>query len=84
MMTYEVSTSLPLTRPASAALRKPGANVARDLVHRHRVVEAALTAIGQSDDGHCELPGSELEVAAAKKGAPRLSSDRERRSYSIW
>ena len=51
-MTYEVSTSLPLTRPASAALRRPGANAARHLVDRDRVVEAALTAIGQSDDRH--------------------------------
>ncbi len=33
-------------------LAQPRANAARDLVHGHRVVEAALTAIGQGDNGH--------------------------------
>ena len=33
-------------------LAQPGANAARDLVHGHRVIEAALTAIGQCDNGH--------------------------------
>ncbi len=33
-------------------LAQSRANAARDLIHRHRVVEAALTAIGQGDNGH--------------------------------
>src|SRR5205814_2201223 len=33
-------------------LAQSRANAARDLIHRHRVVEAELTAIGQGDNGH--------------------------------
>ena len=41
-------------------LAQARANAARDLVHRHRVIEAALTAIGQCDDGH----GTLVEICA--------------------
>ncbi len=35
-------------------LAQARANAARDLVHRYRGIEAALTAIGQCDNGHVE------------------------------
>ncbi len=49
VMTNEVSTSLPLTRPASAALRQARADARRDLGHGHRGVEFFLAAVGQCD-----------------------------------
>ena len=52
-------------------LAQPGANAARDLVHGHRVVEAALTAIGQGDNGHSGDFQVYLRPQAARSFRPR-------------
>ena len=43
---------LAIHAPGERGLAQAGANVARDLIHRYGVVEAALAAIGQGNNGH--------------------------------
>jgi len=43
---------LAVDAPGERRLAQSRANAARDLVHRHRVIESALAAIGQCDYGH--------------------------------
>ncbi len=81
--TYEVSTNLPLTRPASAALRSPAPIEAATVIDGDGVIEVALAAIRQGDDGHAETflenrPGMGLiaedtsrPVRTMHHGAPR-------------
>ena len=43
---------LAVDAPGERRLAQPRPDRGRHLVHRHRVVEAALSAVGQSDNGH--------------------------------
>ena len=45
---------LAVDAPGERRLAQSRPNAARDLVHRYRVIEAALAAIGQCDNGHTE------------------------------
>ena len=51
----EVSTSLPLTLPASAAFMSPGANGEGHLRHRGGLVEVLLATVGRVMHGHTDI-----------------------------